>query len=212
MFDTVRAGWLRVGRWPRLIAAAACLLLAALTALGSARTHAAARTPHTAAVVVATHPVGAGRILRAGDLRVEHWPVTLHPPRTPADPRSLVGRRTAGALTAREPLTAARVLGSGVATGLPAGTGAVPIEIDGGRVPDYVRVGDHVDVLAGPPVDATGGASSTAARLVAGDVAVLGVLPGGTGEATVVVIAADRATALRVTRGSGSFTLVVIPP
>ena len=62
MFDSFRVAWLRVGRWPRLLAAATCLLLAALSALGAAHDRAAARAPaRTVPVVVTTHAVAAGR-------------------------------------------------------------------------------------------------------------------------------------------------------
>ncbi|WP_375504273.1 SAF domain-containing protein [uncultured Jatrophihabitans sp.] len=215
MFDSFRTAWLRVGRWPQLIAAATCLLLAALTALNSARDRAAARAPvRTVSVVVTTHAIGAGRILHSADVRIEQWPVNLHPPPTPHSVRAVIGRRCAGALTAREPLTAPRVLGAGITTGLAAGLGAVPITVAGGRSAEYVRVGDQVDVLAGPSDTLDEGAARADAQLVASGATVLSVLPGGDGEAAVVVIAADRATALRAARqqASRTFTVVLISP
>ncbi len=215
MFESLRVLWLRVGRWPRLLAAATCLLLAAFSALGTARDRAAARAPErTVPVVVTTHAVAAGRVLHAGDVRVEHWPATLHPPQTPRSTRAVIGRRCAGALVAAEPLTAPRLLGAGIATGLTDGLGAVPIDV-AGRTAEYVHAGDHVDVFAGPSSDTvdTDPGEATAA-LVAGDATVLSVLPGGDGEAAVVIIAADRATALRATRqqASRTFTVVLISP
>ena len=216
MFESFRARWSRFSRWPRLLAAGTCLLLALSSALGATRERAAARRPvRTVPVVVAARPLAAGHVLRRGDLRIEHWPQSLHPPPTPARVAPLVGRRCAGAVTVREPLTAARVLGAGITTGLAAGLGAVPVELaDGGRAGEYVRAGDHVDVLAGPP-DTTGAVTDARVpTVVAADAVVLGVLPGRDGTADVVIIGADRSTALRVARqeSSGTFTVVVVSP
>ena len=216
MFDSFRARWSRFSRWPRLLAAGTCLLLALFSALGAAHDRAAARRPErTVPVVVAVHPLAAGHVLRAADLRVEHWPTALHPPATPAGPAALVGRRCAGAVSAREPLTAARVLGAGIVSGLAAGLGAVPIELaGGGRTAEYVRPGDHVDVLAGPADTAAGDDGGADPTVVAGDAVVLGVLPGSDGTAAVVIIGADRSTALRVARqqSTRTFTVVVVSP
>lgn len=214
MFDSLRSLWFRVGRWPRLIAAATCLLLAALSALGASRDRAAARAPvRTVPVVVTTHPIAAGRVLHAGDVQVVRWPQNLHPPPTPAE-HAVVGRRSAGALSAKEAVTSTRLLGAGIAAGLSPGLGAVPIEVANGRSADYVRAGDHVDVLAGPSDSAGDDAVAGNAEVVAGDAAVLSVLPGSDGQAAVVIIAADRATALRAARQqqTRTFTVVLVSP
>ena len=148
-------------------------------------------------------------MLRAGDVRVEHWPASVHPPPTPRSVRTVIGRRCAGALTADEPLTAPRLLGAGIATGLGAGMGAVPIDV-AGRSAEYIRAGDHVDVFAGPSAAVDGDAVAADAEVVADDATVLSVLPAGDGEAAVVVIAADRATALRTTRQQATRTFTVV--
>ncbi|WP_375487896.1 SAF domain-containing protein [uncultured Jatrophihabitans sp.] len=219
MLESVQALWLRVGRWPRLFAAGTCVLLAVGSAVGAARDRAAARAPaRTVAVVVGTRALPAGHTLRAGDLRVVRWPASLHPPSTVADPRLLIGKRCSGALGRGEPVTAPRILGAGIAAGLSPGVGAVPIEVADERSADYVHAGTTIDVLAGPAPDVAGsgdtGSDDHDVQVVASRVTVLGVMPGGEGRPAVVLIAGDRATALRVARLQSlrTFTTVVIPP
>jgi pilus assembly protein CpaB len=198
----------RLDRWPRRLAALACLLLAAASALG-ARAQAAAHPQAqgaTVPVVVAAHDLGVGSVLTSRDLTVLAWPRDLVPVGAWAKPDRLVGRQLAGPVRKREAVTTTRLVGAGLTAGLAPGEVAAPVATDP-AVASLIHPGDHVDVLAGPPQDisfgtATGKSSAAGAILLAEAVAVLAVLPptdtaGGSGTA-VMLVATDRGTALRI--------------
>src|SRR5579875_2710958 len=147
MFASMRLG--RFGRWPRLLLAGACLLLALLSATGAARHSSAAPT---ARVVVAARDLPAGATLTARDLAVARWPAELRPSGARGDPSALVGRRLAGPVTAREPLTPQRLVGNALTRGLAADLVAAPVVLDDPHAADLVRPGDRVTVLATPRV------------------------------------------------------------
>src|ERR1700712_584737 len=92
----------RIGRWPRLCAAGLCAVLAVSSALGARRGAAArAATP----VVVAVRALPAGHVVAAADVAVGHWPARVRPGTARADPDDVIGRRLAGPVAAREPVT-----------------------------------------------------------------------------------------------------------
>lgn len=207
MIRSLRHRLPRLGRWARLGLAAGCLVLAGLSA---ARSDAAARRPAAAGVpvVVASRALAAGHVLSAHDLSVRRLPPSSVPVGSRASPLEVAGRRLAGALTAGEPITAARVLGRGLLTGLPTGTLAVPVSIGDSSTADLVRAGDRVDLLSSPPASDLPGASAPrpAGRVVATRLLVLACLrdSGSATPHTALIVAADRATAERIATAGAS--------
>jgi len=133
---------------------------------------------------------------------------------------------------AGEPVTEARLLGPGTLAGQPPGTLAVPVRLADPTTTGIVSTGDHVDVIAGTAADVAGlEPGPPDADVVAWDVVVLatpgqrsgapggsgsgwGALTGGSGdEATdadgLLVVATDRATAVRLARAQAGKALSV---
>jgi pilus assembly protein CpaB len=205
----------RLGRAPRLVLAALCLLLALQSAL-AARTDPPAGD-RGAPVVVAARDLTAGHILTRRDVRVAHWPHELRPTSARADPAQVVGRRLTAAVSTREPITGVRLLGHDLAAGVPAGLVAAPVLLDDPHVVDLVHAGDHVDLLASPRPD--GFTESTAYRTakvttVASGVVVLAVFRPSDSSGAEIVLAVDRTVAVTVTRDRTThlFTVVDVPP
>lgn len=205
----------RIGVWPRLLVAGTCVLLAASSALGG-RGHPPPQA-HTAAVVVAAHDLPAGRVLTAHDVAVARWPVALRPAGARGDPGILLGRRLAGPVTAREPITPARVVGADLAAGLPADLVAAPVVLADQHAADLIRPGNRIDLLetARPP-DVVDLPRPRPPRVdtVATRVLVLAVLPATTDADAELVVAVDRGTAVRIARDAAAliFTVAVDPP
>lgn len=208
MIRSLRHRLPRLGRWARLGLAAGCVVLAALSAT---RSRAAAR-PAVAAgvpVVVASRALPAGHALSARDLSVHRLPLSSVPVGSRASPIDVTGRRLAGPVTAGEPITAGRVLGRGLLTGLPAGTLAVPVSIADSSTADLLHPGDRVDLVVGPPASDVPGASArgqSGGHVVATRLLVLACLrDSGSGTPhTALVVAADRATAVRIATAGAS--------
>ena len=222
MLSTLRRSLDRVGRWPRLALAGACLLMAGLTAAQDAQRPASATAPVTVAVVVAARALPAGHTLRAVDLRVDRWPARCRPVDGASRVPALVGRRTAGPLAAGDAISPRRLVDAGLTAGLLPGTVAVPVDLDA-DVRGLVGVGALVDLVAvasPDSVDPSAPRARTAAQTVAQGVLVLALLlPGtdarGAGAAiSRVVLAVDRATALRIAglRATRMFTIVLDAP
>lgn len=136
--------------------------------------------PHgdDAEVVVAARDLQPGAALTADDVRLEKRSVASLPDGSQADVGAVVGSTLAGPTRRGEVLTDVRLLGSRLAEaaiGPKAGPGAriVPLHLADGGLIDLVRVGDVVDVLAGPGNDApaTGGPAVT--KVVATDAVVV---------------------------------------
>lgn len=205
----------RLGKWPRLLGAACCLLLAAGSALAapSGRPTTGATVP----VVVAARPLPAGHVLTRDDLVVRRWPAQLRPPNARGDPGALAGRRLAGPVGRGETITATRLLGSDLATQLPVGLVAAAVSLGDPHAADLVRPGDRVDLLeADRPADPLAAAPATrpAVELLAAGCRVLAVLPASAAADAELVVAVDRNTAVRITRDSATqvFTAVAAPP
>jgi pilus assembly protein CpaB len=207
------------------------LLCAVAAVMGTAR----ALTPPPAStrpVTVAAHDLGAGHVLAAGDLLTVDWPADLSPPPSDASAVALAGRTLTAAVRAGEPVTDARLLGPGTLAGQPPGTLAVPVRLADPATAGIVSPGDHVDVIAGTAVDVPGLESGPAeADVVAWDVVVLatpgrddaatgesggglGALTGGSGDEPadgggLLVVATDRATAVRLARAQAGRILSV---
>ncbi len=212
-----------LSRWPRRLAAVGCLLLAGVAAFAPRR-EAPRDGAAESAVAVATRALPAGATLSRGDVAVTRWPRSLVPAGTQPDPTQLVGRTLAGAVSQGEAITRPRLVGADLAAGLPAGRLAVPVPIVDANAAALIRPGDRVDLLVGPaagtsadfgipdPGTVAASAAVSAATIAAG-VRVLAVLPG---VATVVgppavelIVATDRATALRVAALAGRPVLAV---
>jgi pilus assembly protein CpaB len=229
MFPSITRLLIRLDRWPRRLAALTCLVLAAASAVLAHRATPADARPGAAnqRVVVASHDLGAARTLTARDLSIAAWPADIVPSGTVIRPAALVGRRLAGPVHRGEAVTTARLVGGGLTAGLRPGQVAVTIRADSG-VAGLVHAGDHVDILAGPPLDAVRSdavpsdaaaepaATGPAAAQVAAAVVVLAVLPAADplGGGTQLIVATDRGTALRIVAVQGRHGLAVVldPP
>jgi Flp pilus assembly protein CpaB len=168
-------------------------------------------------VVVAAHDLPAGHRLTGADLSIAQWPAALRPSGAQADPVRVAGQRLAGAIRAREAVTTARVLGRGLTAGLSDGSVAAAVTLEDPHVADLVRAGDRVDLLEAPrPPDVVDSAPPTDPKVstLASHALVLAVLPRTDDADAEVVLAVDRATAVRITRDRGGqlFTVVVDPP
>ena len=197
----------RLRGWPRRVLALACLLLAVVTAL-SAR-HEKPPVGPDSAVLVAARDLAAGARLSSADVRVQAWPARLRPPAAQSRPAQVVGRRLAGPIRAGEAITGTRLAGSGLTAGLPPTLQAVPIQVTGAASLSLVHVGDSIDLLAGDSVPGDVPASRPA-RVLAQRVRVLAVaepLPDtsidGTDGSLGLIVAVDRATALRIAAAAG---------
>jgi pilus assembly protein CpaB len=136
--------------WPRALAlrrlcAAALVLLAAWLAL-------APRPPSepTTPMVVAARDLAPGITLSAGDLRVVPAPAAVRPAAALGGLDEVAGRVLAGAATAGEPLTRARLVGpenTRLATG-DRDAVAVPVRLADPAVADLLTPGVRVDVVS----------------------------------------------------------------
>jgi pilus assembly protein CpaB len=205
----------RLGRWPRLLGATCCLLLAAGSALGAKPGQPTAGP--AAGVVVAARPLPAGHVLTHDDLVVERWPARVRPATARGDPAALAGRRLAGSVGRGEPITTSRLLGSDLATALPAGMVASAVSLGDPHAADLVRPGDRVDLLeADRAVDplTAGPTSPPHVAVLTTNSLVLAVLPASAAADAELVVAVDQTTAVRITRDSATqmFTAVAAPP
>jgi Flp pilus assembly protein CpaB len=199
-----------------LLLAGCCVLLALASAVNGKT--AAKPVGHTVPVVVAGSDLPAGHQLRRADLTVGRWPPGLRPTGARGDPASLVGRRVAGPIGTGEPVTSTRLIGADLTAGLPRRLVAAAMALGDSHTIDLVRPGDRVDLLeADRPTDPLAGDASDAPSNVvdlASHVVVLAVLPATESSDAELVVAVDRATAVRITRDSPAhvFTAVVVPP
>lgn len=203
---------IRLRGWPRRVLALACLLLAVVTAIGAQ--HDDHSPDQGAPVLVAARDLAAGIRLSNADVQVRTWPASLRPPTAPSRPAQVLGRRLAGPVHAGEPLTTTRFVGADLSAGLPANLQAVPVQITGAALLNLVRVGDSIDLLVGDSVSAGQPTPSSPAvpgpaRVLAQRVRVLAVAApspavglssvDGIDSGTIgLIVAADRATALRI--------------
>jgi Flp pilus assembly protein CpaB len=204
-----------VGRWPRLLLAGCCLLLALASAVNGRRT--AQPLTHTVPVVVAARDLPAGHQLTRRDLRVARWPPPLRPAGARGDPTAVTGRRLAGPIGGDEPITGSRLIGADLAAALPRRLVAVAVTLDDEHAVELVRPGDRIDLLeAARPVDPLAGDSEASTRIteLATHASVLAVLPATASSGAELVVAVDRSTAVRITRDTAThvFTAVVVPP
>jgi len=205
--------------WPRRVAALLCLALALLSALIS---HAPAASGHTASVVVTAKPLRPGTVLRATDLAAARWPDALVPAAAVLRFSAALGHTVGAAMTRGEPLTAARLLDTGISAALDPGQVALTISLAGGSQAAILQAGALVDLYAAGAdsalVDGQPLPGGTASRRLGTSVRILAVLPAAgagalDGDGSSLVIAADRSTAARLAdRPAGHFLASLVPP
>lgn len=126
---------------------------------------AAQEPPPTEAVWTAARDLPSGAVITEDDLRAVAFAEGTAPAGT-LGPEGLLGRTVAVPLRRGEPVTAARLVGPGLADGRP-GEVVVPVRITDAEVVPLLHVGDRVDLVAVDPRGSGGG------RVVATQVTVL---------------------------------------
>jgi pilus assembly protein CpaB len=191
----------------RRVAAALLTVLALVLALRPSRVPQSAHAPDVVAVAVSARDLPAGTVLTAGDLEVAGYPPDAVPAGVAADPEQLLRRVLAGSVRAGEPISDARLVGTGLTALLPEGEVAAPVRLADLAVAGLVRTGDRVDVLAAAP-------DAPAAAVVAHGALVLAAT--GADEESgggLLLIAVDIETAARLAAAATTATLTVnLPP
>jgi Flp pilus assembly protein CpaB len=137
----------------RRLLAALCALVAVWAGLRATEAPAPPRIP----VTVAAHDLGAGAVLRPGDLTTVRFAPGTVPAGHVRDP---VGRQLAGPLRRGQPITDTALLGAALVRDRP-DLVALPVRLPDTAMAELLRVGDEVDVVAADP---QGGPASTVAR------------------------------------------------
>lgn len=175
-----------------------------------------------ATVVVATHALRPGAVLKAADLRAARWPAANVPAGTVARLSDAIGQPIGAAMARGEPVTASRLLNSAISRCLTAGQVALAVTLASGEQAAIVQPGatislyataDSAQLIEGSPVR---GPPMAGSRALASAVRVLAVLP-GTDEANrqqfSVVIATDPDTAARLAgQPLGALLATLLPP
>lgn len=159
-------------------------------------------------VVVAAADLAAGHVLTAGDVAVVAVPAEVAAEGGHTDIAAVVGQRVALPMRRNEPVTDVRLLDGGLLAGLGPSLRAVPVRVADAGVAELVHQGSAIDVYA--PAE-----TRSPSAAVATGVTVLRVLaPDGSG--LVLVVAADEATAARLSaaaaNGGLSIALRAPPP
>lgn len=191
--DRVRRLFGRRG-WPRLLAlrrvtAFVLVLLAAVVAIRAPQ----ARGTPTLPVLVAARDLAPGSSLDVVDVRVARAPSSLRPAAALTDADQVVGRVLAGAASAGEPITRARLVGpenSRLITGDPDAV-AVPVRLADPAVAELLSPGARVDVVTVAPDE-----SLPESVVLAANATVVTVR--GDSDGRLVVIALPRESATRV--------------
>lgn len=203
-----------VRRHRRLLAGMAAA--ASIAALGMALQPPA---PATRPVVVAAVDLPAGRSLVAGDLSVAEVPAGVLPAGTSSDPGDFTGRTLAVPMARGEAISGHRLTDL-PQWSVPQGTMPVPVRFADAGAAALLAAGQRVDVVAasGPGLD--GAAAFASAELVAQDVLVLAVITADQGsggilgsssssddQTPLVLLAADRGSALAIAGAAGRASL-----
>lgn len=211
------AGLLQVlAGWPRRVAAVLCLVLAVLSALSS---RAAPAPQPRSSVLVTTKPLPAGTVLAASDLAAVLWPAAIVPAAAVGRLSDALGRTVGAAMSRGEPLTAARLLDTGISAALAPGQVALTISLAGSDQAAILQAGALIDLyIASADAVISGSPSPGGGHRVGASLRVLAVVPppadpaSGSGGSS-LVIAADRATAARFAdRPAGPFLASLVPP
>jgi len=133
------------------------VLPAAVAAVISVTLLASPALATTVPVTVAARDLGAGTVLRAGDVVTARFAPGTVPSGHLRDP---VGRQLAAPLRRGQPVTDTAVLGDALVHGRP-DLVALPVRLPDTAMAELLRVGDEVDVVAADP---QGGPAATLAR------------------------------------------------
>jgi len=174
-------------------------------------------TPRGVPVVVTAQDLMPGHVLTRGDLAVADWPTDLKPGGAVADPATLVGKALAAGMSHGEPVTAARVRGPGLLTGVRPGLVAAHVRLADPAMGAMATAGDHVDLISSSGQIVAAGVLVLAVDARAADSgawsATAGARPPG---GVVVAVSSDEAMRLAKTDPSGlsdvMFTLVMRAP
>ncbi|HET6937894.1 MAG TPA: SAF domain-containing protein [Nocardioides sp.] len=137
----------------RRLLAALCALVAVWAGLRATAAPAAPRVP----VTVAAHDLGAGTVLRPGDLTTVGFAPGTVPSGHIRDP---VGRRLAGPIRRGQPITDTALMGASLVRDRP-DLVALPVRLPDTAMADLLSTGDEVDLISADP---QGGPTATVAR------------------------------------------------
>ena len=186
--------------WPRRLAIRRVVAVLLVLAAAALALRPQSRSADTVPILVAARDLPPGTTLHASDMAVSHLAPSLRPAAALTDPAQATGRVLAGATTAGEPLTAARLVGAEntrLATG-DRSAAAVPFRLADPAVAGLLTPGLRVDVVT---VSATSDTSE--AEVLAENAAVLTVRQAdNTSDGRLVVLALPRAEATRVAAAS----------
>jgi Flp pilus assembly protein CpaB len=204
--------------WPRRAAAVLCLVLAVLSAVSS---RAAPGPERRSTVLVTVKPLPPGTVLAATDLAAVLWPEAIVPVAAVRRLSDALGHTVGAAMSRGEPITAARLLDTGISAALAPGEVALTINLAGGNQAAILQAGALIDLHAASADAALIGSSLPPAgrsQPLGTNLRVLAVVPpspdpvSGSGSPG-LVIAADRATATRLAdRSAGPFLASLVPP
>lgn len=200
---------IRANGWPRRIVALCCLFGALVSAV---HPHGKAAPRAGTAVVVAARDLPIGTVLGGADVRLAQWPAAFAPPRALDSIRAALGRRLSTPLAHGEPVTATRIVGSGLTAGLAADVVASTVAT-ATDLTALVHPGDRVDLLVAPADDPALPPSAAPASVVARDAQVLAVEPRSqqdVGSGSTLIVATSRSSALILAAVSGSRILAVL--
>jgi Flp pilus assembly protein CpaB len=225
VIEDLRAAARRLIRRHRRAIVAGLLVLAALSAV----TAIGADDAQGRQVVVATRSLPAGHALTDSDLATASVPALAVADDAATDGSSLIGRRIATPVSAREPLTPGRLIAA--TTGSP-GAVITTVRLADPQVTDLLHTGDVVDVLAArssgvPDLEAAAAGSSASpapAMVIASGVRVVGI-PRATGTGSglwndesgspsgLILLEVEAATAARLAgAGAASRLSVTVRP
>lgn len=183
--------------WPRRLALRRLVAVLLVLAAAVLALRPQPRDENTVPMLVAARDLPPGTTLRADDVTVSHLPPSLRPRAALTTPSQATGRVLAGATTAGEPLTGARLLGTAnthLTTGDPSAA-AVPFRLADPAVAALLTPGVRVDVVTV--------SESSDARVLAENAAVLTVRPADdSADGHLVVLALPQAEATQVAAAS----------
>jgi pilus assembly protein CpaB len=199
--------------WPRRVAALLCLLVAAITTVTRHPSPATATTP----LVVASHAVTAGALLRQQDLSLVDWPTRAAPADIARSPAAVAGRRAATDLTRGMPVTTADLLEPRMAAALASGLTATTIELANAGQLAILRTGNWVDLYPSTdPSAAVPPSRGDSGSPIAREAQVLSILPApetATDAKPALVVATDPSTAAQLAiQGAGTFLATLVQP
>jgi Flp pilus assembly protein CpaB len=175
--------------------------------------------PLTRGVVVAAADLPAGRVLAGEDLRIAAVPQAVMPVGTSADPTEFIGRTLSAPMARGEALADHRFTDL-PSWSVPVGRMPLPVRFADAGAAALLSAGQRVDVVASSGPGSQEATPFASAELVAQDVLVLAVITqdpgaggllGGSGpsadQSPLVMLAADRGTALAIAGAQGRASL-----